>query len=41
VKHLSTEKLIEDVTLLYLRLADLGVEYRSGKIYLADIDEAL
>jgi len=37
VKHLSTDELIEDLTLLYFRLADLGVELRNGEVSLDDI----
>jgi hypothetical protein len=31
--------LIEDLILLYTRLVDLGVEYRDGKVYLAELEE--
>jgi hypothetical protein len=31
VKHFSTENLIEDMTLLYTRLVDLGVECVADK----------
>ena len=40
LKHLSTDKLIEDLALLYARLIDLGMEYRNDGIYLADLNEA-
>lgn len=39
LKHQSPEKLIEDLTLLYTRLVDLGMEYCNGKVYLADLEE--
>jgi hypothetical protein len=39
-EHLSTVRLIEDLTLLYVRLVDLGVEYRDGRIYLTDPEES-
>jgi hypothetical protein len=31
------DELIEDLTLLYFRLADLGIEFRNGEVYLDDI----
>ena len=37
LEHLSTEKLIEDLTLLYTRLVELGVEYRNDEAYLTDL----
>jgi hypothetical protein len=39
LEHLPTEKLIEDVTLLHTRLIDLGVIYRNGEPFLADIED--
>lgn len=39
LKPESTSNLIEDLTLLYTRLVDLGMEYRDGKVYLADLEE--
>lgn len=39
VKHLSTDNLVENLTLLYTRLVDLGMEYRDGEVYLADLYE--
>ena len=38
LKHLSTENLIEDLTQLYIKLIDLGVEYQNEQVYLADLD---
>jgi len=32
-------ELIDDLVLLYMKLVDLGVEYRNGKVYLADLEE--
>ena len=31
--------LTEDLIALYTRLVDLGMEYRDGKVYLADLEE--
>ena len=39
LEHLSTEKLIEDLTLLYANLLDLGMGYKNGRAYLSDIEE--
>jgi hypothetical protein len=39
LEHLSTEKLVDDLKVLYIRLVDLGVEYGSGQVYLADLTE--
>jgi hypothetical protein len=39
VKHLSTEKLSEDLAKLYARLIDLGMEYRNGHVCLAGLTE--
>ena len=39
MKHLSTDNLVENLTLLYTRLVDLGMEYRDGEVYLADLYE--
>lgn len=38
LKHFSIDELVEDLLLLYARLTDLGVEYRNGEIYLANIN---
>jgi hypothetical protein len=38
-KHLSTGEFIDDLIILYTRLLDLGMEYRNGKVYLADLEE--
>lgn len=32
-------ELIDDLVLLYTKLVDLGMEYRNGKVYLADLEE--
>lgn len=29
----------QDMTELYTRLVELGMEYRNGKVYLADLEE--
>lgn len=29
----------QDMTGLYMRLVELGMEYRHGKVYLADLEE--
>lgn len=29
----------EDLITLYIRLVDLGMEYRDGEVYLADLEE--
>jgi len=29
----------KDLVLLYERLVDLGIEYRDGKVYLAELEE--
>ena len=39
VKHLSTDRLIEDLFVLYTRLIDLGIDYQGGQPYLYDLDE--
>lgn len=39
VKHLSTDKLIKDLILLHVRLADFGMDYHKGQVYLADLDD--
>lgn len=38
-KHLSNDELAGDLILLYGRLVDLGMEYRNGRVYLADLDD--
>jgi hypothetical protein len=38
-EHLSTVELIKDVTLLYTKLVDLGVEYRNDMVFLADLPD--
>ena len=37
LEHLSTDKIIKDVILLYTRLFDLGVEYQKGQVYLTEL----
>jgi hypothetical protein len=32
-------ELIDDLVLLHTKLVDLGVVYRNGKVYLADLEE--
>lgn len=32
-------ELIDDLVLLYTKLVNLGMEYRNGKVYLADLEE--
>jgi len=39
LKHHLINELIEDLILLYTRLLELGMEYRNGKVYLADLEE--
>ncbi|HUB93781.1 MAG TPA: hypothetical protein VMB52_04730 [Verrucomicrobiae bacterium] len=39
MKHLSTDKLIDDLILLHIRLVDLGMEYRYGGVDLVDLKE--
>jgi hypothetical protein len=34
-----TDKLFDDLVLLHAKLVDLGVEYRDGAVYLADLEE--
>ena len=29
----------QDMTALYMRLVELGMEYRNGKVYLADLEK--
>jgi hypothetical protein len=33
------DNIIEDMTKLYIRLVDLGMEYRNGNVYLADLED--
>lgn len=33
------DNLIEDLVLLHTKLVDLGMEYRNGEVYLADLEE--
>jgi hypothetical protein len=40
LEHLSTELVIEDLIKLHIRMVDLGVEYRNGRVYLVDLDGA-
>ena len=39
MKHHLDDKLREDLISLYAKLIDLGMEYRNGKVYLADLEE--
>jgi hypothetical protein len=39
LKHQTTDELIEDLAALYAKLIELGVEYRNGEVYLADLEE--
>lgn len=39
LKPQPSDNVIEDLTLLYTRLVDLGMEHRDGKVYLADLEE--
>jgi len=39
MKHHLDDKLWEDLISLYAKLVDLGMEYRNGKVYLADLEE--
>lgn len=39
LKPENPTELIDDLILLYTKLVDFGVEYRNGKIYLADLEE--
>lgn len=39
LKPENPTELIDDLILLYTKLVDCGVEYRNGKIYLADLEE--
>lgn len=39
MKPEDPDNLIKDLILLYTRLVDLGVEYRNGEVYLADLEE--
>ncbi len=39
LKHQTTHKLIDDLISLYTKLVELGVEYRNGEVYLADLEE--
>ena len=40
VKHLSTDTLTADLTMLYARLVDLGVDCGVENVYLADLEES-
>jgi len=40
-EHLSTDKLIEDMILLYFRLVDLNMGYCNGAVSLVELEEAL
>lgn len=39
MKHHLDDKFREDLISLHAKLVDLGMEYRDGKVYLADLDE--
>jgi len=39
LKHQTTHELIDDLISLYTKLVELGVEYRNGEVYLADLEE--
>lgn len=39
MKHHLDDKFREDLISLYAKLVDLGMEYRNGKVYLADLEE--
>ena len=39
LKHEDVDSLIEDLTILYTKLVDLGMEYRNGQVHLADLEE--
>jgi hypothetical protein len=39
LKHLSTDKIVEDLASIYIRLVDLGMEYRNGQVCLDDLGE--
>ena len=39
LKPQSTNDLIDDLIMLHARLVDLGMEYRGGGVYLADLEE--
>ena len=41
LKSQFTSKLSEDLMMLYAKLVELGIEYREGKVYVADIEEVL
>jgi len=34
------DNLIEDLTILYEKLIDIGVKYQNGQVYLTDLEEA-
>jgi hypothetical protein len=39
LEHFSTDKLIEDLTVLQSRLVDLSIEFRNDRVFLADFKE--
>jgi hypothetical protein len=39
LKHQNIDKLIEELLSLYAQLGELGMEYRNGEVYLADVEE--
>ena len=38
MKPSEVDELITDLVLLHSRLVELGMEYRNGEVYLADIE---
>ena len=38
LKPSETDQLIADLILLHARLVELGMEYRNGEVYLADLE---
>jgi chemotaxis response regulator CheB len=39
LKHQTNDELIADLLSLYVKLVELGMEYRNGEVYLADLEE--
>lgn len=38
LKPAEVDELIADLILLHARLVELGIEYRNGEVYLADLE---
>lgn len=38
LKPAEVDELVTDLVLLHVRLVELGVEYRYGEVYLADLE---